>query len=59
MKKIYVCPTVAVEDATVVTNILATSDVLSGDLGIGYGGVDGSGDQTPAVKEQAWDEIWD
>ncbi len=58
MKK-YICPIVRIEDATVATNILATSDVLSGDLGIGYGGVDGSGDQNPSVKEQAWDEIWD
>ena len=57
MKRTYICPTVSVEDATVATNILAASGVKSDDLGIGYGGVDSDGEQTPGVKD--WDGIWD
>ena len=59
MKKIYVCPTVVVEDATVATSILAASGVKSEDFGIDYGGVDVGGDMNPSVKEQSWDAIWD
>lgn len=57
MKKIYVCPAVSVEDATVETTILAASGVKSDDLGIGFGGVDSDGDQTPGAK--GWDGIWE
>lgn len=56
MKKYYNKPAVSVEEATETVSILACSGVKS-DIGIGYGGVDGSGDETPSVKE--WEDVWD
>jgi hypothetical protein len=57
MKRTYICPAVSIEGATVETNILAASGVKSEDLGIGFGGVDAGGDQTPGAK--AWDNMWE
>ena len=55
MKKIYVIPRVKQETAECCT-ILASSGGVIGNNGIGYGGVDDSGDKEPSVKEFLWDD---
>lgn len=57
MKKKYTSPLVRQEQAEA-SKMLAASGV-NGSNGIGYGGVDTNGDQTPSVKEQAWGDIWE
>ena len=54
----YITPAVSVEDAAVTVCMLASSGLKS-DIGIDYGGVDGSGDKSAGAKEQSWDDIWD
>jgi len=54
----YITPAVSVEDAAVTVCMLASSGLKS-EIGIDYGGVDGSGDKSAGAKEQSWDDIWD
>ena len=54
MKKIYVCPLMKQEEAECCTMVALSG--ISSNNGIGYGGVDKSGDEEPAVKEFLWDE---
>lgn len=54
MKKIYMTPCMKQEMAEC-CSMLAQSGISSNN-GIGYGGVDDSGDKEPAVKEFLWDE---
>ena len=56
MKKIYVCPAINIEDATV-ESMLASS-IFSDDPKIDFGGVDGDGDLNADVKEDSWG-AWD
>lgn len=57
MKKKYIIPVTSIMQAEV-EEILATSTgVISNDNGIGYGGIDDDGGQTPSAKE--FDFEWD
>lgn len=53
MKKRYIIPCVKQETAESCTMLAAS---INSNKGIGYGGVDNSGDKDPCVKEFLWDE---
>ena len=62
MKKIYIQPQTDVCEIQVSTQILAGSPgVIGGNAGegVGYGGIDDSGEKDPDVKGNSWGDIWD
>lgn len=50
--KTDVCETLPVQ-------MLAASGVTAPGQGIGYGGIDDSGEKDPDVKGNSWGDIWD
>ena len=58
MKKIYMQPKTDVCE-TLPVQMLAASGVTAPGQGIGYGGIDDSGEKDPDVKGNSWGDIWD
>lgn len=58
MKKTYIIPNISINLAQA-EQMLASSTGVTGNNGIGYGGVDTNGEQEPSVKESNLDFEWD